>query len=75
VARGFDSKSVTDQQEEKERAEYRDLRPREEPVSARRKSLQLARIDFVRRIEAAPEERREPLRIALAELDELIERS
>ena len=73
MARGFDSKSVSDQQEEAERS--RD-RPAPAPsVSPRRRTLELARLDLVRRIDAAPEPRRAALRTALTDLDELISRS
>ena len=71
MARGFDSKSVTDQQEEKERARDRAAAP-DTRVSPRRRSLELARADLVRRLEAAPESGREALRAALADLDEMI---
>jgi hypothetical protein len=73
VARGFDSKSVSDQQEELLR--HREPLARPSPVSPRRRTLELARHDLVRRLEAAPEPHRESLRRALAELDELIEKA
>jgi hypothetical protein len=78
MARGFDSKSVADQQEEKERADDRDdvrggaAKP---AVSARRKTLELARIDLLRRLDAAPEIHREALKAALDDLDDLIRRA
>ena len=71
MARGFDSKSVTDQQDEAERQRERRA-ANKIPDSARQKSLELARTDLVRRIEAAPESRRDELRAALAALDEMI---
>jgi hypothetical protein len=71
MARGFDSKSVTDQQEEKERARDRAAAPTA-TVSPRRRSLELARADLVRRLEAAPESGQDALRTALADLDEMI---
>jgi hypothetical protein len=71
VARGFDSKSVTDQQDEAERSRERNP-TKDGSVSPRLKSLALARIDLIRRIEAAPESRRRELRESLAALDELI---
>jgi len=74
VARGFDSKSVTDQQEEKERAHDRKSED-VAPASARRRSLELARVDLVRRIETASGARREVLRTVLADLDELIQKA
>jgi hypothetical protein len=73
MARGFDSKSVSDQQEESERA--REPKGKADPVSARRRSLELARVDLARRIEAAPEAHQKQLRAALAVLDEMIEKA
>jgi hypothetical protein len=74
VARGFDSKSVTDQQEEAEQArERRTSTP--PPASTKRKNLELARADLLRRIDAAPESRRAELKATLAALDELIRKS
>jgi hypothetical protein len=71
MARGFDSKSVADQQEELERKG--DRKPAAETaVSQRRRTLELARIDLVRRLEAAPDGLRESLKAALAALDDLI---
>jgi hypothetical protein len=70
MARGFDSKSVSNQQEEQERQHDR---PEPEPLqSSRHKSLELARIDLVRRLESAPEALRESLRAALDALDDLM---
>jgi hypothetical protein len=74
VARGFDSKSVTEQQEELLRRRE-PLAPAAPPASPRRRTLELARHDLVRRLAAAPELHRESLRQALAELDELIEKA
>lgn len=73
MARGFDSKSVSDQQEEM-------LRARERPsagplVSARRRTLELARRDLVRRLELAPEPHKERMRAALADLEAQIEKA
>lgn len=71
MARGFDSKSVTDQQDEAERR--RTQAPREKvTVSPKMRSLQLARIDLARRLQAAPENRRGELQSALDALDVLI---
>jgi hypothetical protein len=71
MARGFDSKSVTDQQDEAERQRDRD--PREKvTVSPKVRSLQLARVDLARRLHDAPESRRAQLQAALDALDELI---
>jgi hypothetical protein len=73
MARGFDSKAVTDQQEDLLRA---DEPKREVPqVSARRRTLELARTDLLHRIEATPEGGRAQLRAALVALDDLIGRS
>jgi hypothetical protein len=74
MARGFDSKSVTDQQEENQRVH-------DKPevvtttVSPRRRSLELARVDLKNRLESAPESRREELRATLLALDDLIEQA
>jgi hypothetical protein len=76
VARGFDSKSVTDQQEEAEQArERRTSTPAPAAASTKRKNLELARADLLRRIDAAPESRRAELKATLSALDELIRRS
>ena len=67
MARGFDSKSVADQQEEmlNKRA------PRTEPlVDPRRKKLELARTDLTRKLESAGGAYAEMLRQSLAALDE-----
>ena len=68
MARGFDSKSVTDQQEERERSRDRgeETQPRRSP---RRRQLELARIDVVRRLEKAPDPLRQTLQAALDSLD------
>lgn len=74
MARGFDSKSVADQQDELERR--REKRP---PLtvgdSPRRRTLQLARHDLLRRLEAAPPTHKPSLEAALAALDDLIEKA
>ena len=69
MARGFESKSVADQQESLQA-------PRREPPqgdlreAARRRGIELARIDVLRRLEAArTEAQRETLRRALEALD------
>lgn len=73
MARGFDSKSVSDQQEEMLRArEPRDAAP---PVPARRRTLELARQDLMRRLELAPEVHKGPMRAALADLEARIEKA
>jgi hypothetical protein len=73
MARGFESKSVTAQQEET------DSLPRTYPTAAdgarrsRRRRLELSRTDVERRLaEARAEPHREMLRRALAALDEEI---
>jgi hypothetical protein len=70
MARGFDSKSVSEQQDESERS--RERKTEAEPVSARRRTLELARVDLARRIDLAPEAHRKQLRAALVVLDEMI---
>lgn len=73
MARGFDSKSVSDQQEEMLRArERKDAAPL---GSARRCTLELARRDLMRRLELAPEAHKGPMRAALADLDARIEKA
>ena len=68
MARGFESKSVADQQEA---AQDRWSRSTKEPVSARRRRLELARQDVRGRLEKpGPEPYREMLRRTLAALDE-----
>ena len=67
MARGFESKSVADQQEAALNA-----RPAgEKGPDPRRRSLELARTDVRRRLEAAPSgPLRETLQRALSDLDE-----
>ena len=74
MARGFDSKYVSEQQDDKQRVHDKTV-PDREVVSPRRRSLELARADLLRRIEAAPEPRREALRAALADLESQIEKA
>jgi hypothetical protein len=66
MARGFESKSVADQQEAA-------MNPRpggEKGTDPRRRSLELARIDIARRLEATTSgPHREMLQRALADLD------
>ena len=71
MARGFDSKSVSDQQEELERSRERRQQgePQKAVVSARRRQLELARVDVVRRMETSTVRYRESLEAALAALD------
>ena len=74
MARGFDSKSVSEQQEEllRRREPLAQATPRTSP---RRRKLELARLDLLRRLEAAPESHRESLRKALVELDQMTEKA
>jgi hypothetical protein len=67
MARGFESKSVTDQQE----SAFEDAAARGEPgPPPKRRKLELARADLVHRIEAAGNDRyRDMLRRALADVD------
>jgi hypothetical protein len=68
MARGFDSKSVSDQQEEAERRrERKGINPQRE--SPRRRELELARVDVARRLESAPEPHRQMLQRALDAID------
>jgi hypothetical protein len=71
MARGFESKSVADQQESALNA-----RPAgEKGPDPRRRSLELARTDVLRRLEAAPSgPHREMLQRALSDLDERLKR-
>jgi hypothetical protein len=72
MARGFESKSVADQQAEAENRRARRHAPQAAQASggARRRSLELARADAVHRIEQATDERyRAMLQQALAALD------
>ena len=65
VARGFESKSVADQQESAQ-----DKRKSVEPPLARRRTLELARVDVQRRLESAGSDSyREMLKRTLAALD------
>jgi len=66
MARGFESKSVADQQE----SALESPKQRGEPSQPRRRTLELARADVVRRLEGASDERyREMLRRSLAALE------
>jgi hypothetical protein len=67
MARGFESKSVTDQQE----SAFDESAPRGEPgPPPRLRTLELARADLLHRIEAAGNDRyRDMLRKALADVD------
>jgi hypothetical protein len=73
MARGFDSKSVADQQDELQRR--REGTPsRNAPVSTKRRQLELARLDVVHRLETSTDERyRASLQQALAALDEQLQ--
>jgi hypothetical protein len=67
MARGFESKSVTDQQE----SAFEDSGPKGDPgPPPKLRKLELARADLLNRIEAAGNDRyREMLRRALADVD------
>jgi hypothetical protein len=66
MARGFESKSVADQQE----ATFNPRPPAERVQSAQRRSLELARIDVERRLGAATSEPlRQMLQRALTDVD------
>jgi hypothetical protein len=71
MARGFDSKSVADQQEAAQ-----DRRPprTEPPVDPQRRKLELARADLARRLEAARGPYEEMLRRSLAAIEEELAR-
>ena len=65
MARGFESKSVADQQESAQ-----DKRKGAEPPAARRRTLELARVDVQRRLDTAGSDSyREMLKRTLAALD------
>ena len=67
MARGFDSKSVADQQE----AALNKRPPRTDPpVDPRRRKLELARADLLRRLETASGAYGDMLRRSLAAVDE-----
>lgn len=69
MARGFESKSVADQQEEAQRPRSEEDVPDPAAITRRRK-LEMARVDVLRQLEAAhAEAHREMLRRALAALD------
>jgi hypothetical protein len=67
LARGFDSKSVSDQQEEAERR--RERTGGAAPESPRRRQLEMARLDVLRRLEKAPDNIRQTLQAALDAID------
>jgi hypothetical protein len=70
MARGFDSKSVADQQEERERTQERRDNEKQKPrFSTRRRPLELSRADVLHRLEKAPEQVRKTLQAALDALD------
>ena len=68
MARGFDSKSVADQQEEKERQRER-KEANVRPQTPRHRQLEMARVDVLRRLEKAPEALRPTLQAALDAID------
>jgi hypothetical protein len=71
MARGFESKSVADQQEEKDWTRVQ-TGPRGDPaVFARRRRLELSRADMLRQLESVKAEaHRKMLERALAALDQ-----
>jgi hypothetical protein len=70
MARGFESKSVADQQESAQAEPPPREKTTDPAAAARRKQLELARADVERRLEEARVEgHREMLRRALAALD------
>jgi hypothetical protein len=71
MARGFDSKSVADQQEA---AQNRRPPRTEPPVDPRRRKLELARVDVMRQLETAKGPYEEMLRRSLAALEEELAR-
>jgi hypothetical protein len=74
MARGFESKSVADQQEQAAPSTRRDETPGSNPAQrARRRRLELSRADVQSRLETARAEgHREVLRRALEALDQEI---
>jgi hypothetical protein len=71
MARGFDSKSVADQQE----AAQNKRPPRTDPpIDPRRRKLELARADLAKRLETASGPYQEMLRCSLAAVDEELAR-
>jgi hypothetical protein len=74
MARGFDSKSVTDQQEDVEQARERRA-AKDAATSPQRRKLELARTDLLRRMDSAPESWRAELRATLDALDDLIQKA
>ena len=71
MARGFESKSVADQQAEAENRRTPRAAPVRDPATGpRRRGLELARADALHRIEQSTDERyRAMLRKAVADLD------
>jgi hypothetical protein len=78
MARGFESKSVADQQEEAQarvHSKRETAEEREPGLAARRRKLELARVDVVQRLErATAPAHREMLQRALKALDEDLKR-
>ncbi len=71
MARGFESKSVADQQEQAASPSRKTRKDEDPAVLSRRRKLELSRKDVERRLEEAQAEpHREMLRRALAALDE-----
>ena len=74
MARGFESKSVADQQAEAEdRRQPRGAAPSDPATALRRRRLELARADAMHRLDQATDERyRAMLDTAVADLDKQI---
>jgi hypothetical protein len=72
MARGFESKSVADQQEEAENRRDREVDATPDPATTlRRRRLELARADVQHRLDQASDERyRTMLKRAVADLDQ-----
>ena len=71
MARGFDSKSVADQQEA---AQNRRAPRTEPPVSPRRRSLELARADLLKRLQTASGPYEQMLRRSLTAVEDELAR-
>ena len=75
MARGFESKSVADQQEDAENRPRAEGEIEDAAVVLKRRKLELARTDMLRQLEAArAEPHKEMLRRALAALEKDLEK-
>ncbi len=72
MARGFESKSVAEQQEENARSRHDKPVVEDNRPSPKKRSLELARVDLANRIKLAPEPHRPRLEKALEEIDKQI---